>query len=349
MHPICQCESADSRSYRVSARFWHRGTKKGSDLSASRAIPFDLCSPSVQRRESECSTIDPSNGGCSLRCVQALFSTHDRIVKRICWIAVGAGLLDLVATLGSQPQSYWGHPATADTGYNAFHFLLSRGWVTYTAAQLIYLTLAFVVISVIPRGPALLVGFAIILGYCFGFAAWLDYVWHLGMAATFGCGIVLGAILSAMPFEVPVDQIKSRLRWVMAGAMLFDLTNTILGQPSSYWHQPQTANEGFWLSRYFLNWGFSPFLIYDVVGLTSLFFIVSVLPKKVGLIATWTLIFSYYFGASTWLVSRWELGWKGPLGYAIALSSILVWSVSCKQSARTVATLAGMRQCLSGR
>jgi hypothetical protein len=276
-------------------------------------------------------------------------STCDRIVKRFCWVAVCSGLLDLVATLVSQPKSYWAHPATADMGYNAFHFLLNRGWATYTVVQLVYLTGALMVISVIPRGPALLVGFTIILGHCFGFAAWLNYVWHLGMAATFGCGLVLGVILSAMPFEVAADQIKSRLRWVMAGAMLLDLTNTILGQPDSYWHQPQTANEGFWLSRYFLNWGFSPFLTYDLIGLTSLFFIVSVLPKKAGLITTWTLVFSYYFGASTWLVSRWELGSKGPLGYAIVLSSILVWLVSCKQSARTVATLAGMRQCLSGR
>ncbi len=45
------------------------------------------------------------------------------------------------------------------------------------------------------------------------------------------------------------DQTIRRLRWVMAGVLLFDTVNTLLGQSSTYWQHPGTADEGtpfFW-------------------------------------------------------------------------------------------------------
>src|SRR5450755_167441 len=42
-------------------------------------------------------------------------------------------------------------------------------------------------------------------------------------------------------FKLSDDPTVKRLRWVMVGAILFSLINTLAGQPASFWHQPATA------------------------------------------------------------------------------------------------------------
>jgi hypothetical protein len=78
------------------------------------------------------------------------------------------------------------------------------------------------------------------------------------MAGPFLCGIALGLQIFSTPennrnSDLAAGQTVKRLRWVMIGAMLFDMINTILGQPGSYWHHPGNVNESFALSRFLFN------------------------------------------------------------------------------------------------
>lgn len=256
---------------------------------------------------------------------------------------IGCWLLDLIATLASQPKTYWTDPKTADAGYHAFHWFLGSGWQSYVSAQVAFLSVVLAWVAVMPRPVARLTLFTVISGHYFGFAAWLDYVWHLGMAGTFACCAALGFALSAISFEVDTDQIRRRLRWVLGAAMVCDLVNTVLGQPANYWLHPASVDEGFGPSRFLLSQGFPLFLFFDLLGLGGLLVLVSILPRKAGLIGTWLLIFSYYFGASTWLFNRWQLGPNGPLLYGAVLSPALVWIVSCKESAPNVGTIGSLK------
>ena len=263
-----------------------------------------------------------------LRAMTLTFTT-DRIVKRLRWVMLGAMCLDLVLTLVSQPATYWRHPETADFGFHAFHFFLNRGWPAYVIFSLFYFTGAFLLVSLLPRQVALVGAFTLILGHYFGAAAWLDYIWHLNMAGPFLCNIVLGFQVFSTPensrnSDLATGQTVKRLRWVMIGAMLFDMIDTILGQPGSYWHQPGNANESFALSRFFLMRGLPILILYDLISFSALFFVVSILPKKAGLITVWSLILAYYFGASTWLFSSWHCGPIGPLVYGGLLSAVFV-------------------------
>lgn len=257
-----------------------------------------------------------------------LHFTKDQIVRRLRWVMFGAMLFDLVLTFASQPATYWRHPETADPGYHTFHFFMGRGWLAYIVVNLIYFMGALSLVSLLPRKSALVAIFAIILGHYFGAAAWLNYVWHLNMAGPFLCNIALGLVIFSAPesnakFSLDTGIVK-RLRWVMLSTMLFDMINTIFGQPGSYWHQSGNVDESFALSRFFLMRGLPALLLYDAVSFSALFFAVSILPRKAGLIAVWSLILAYYFGASTWLFNRWHCGPIGPLVYGSILSTVLV-------------------------
>lgn len=52
--------------------------------------------------------------------------------------------------------------------------------------------------------------------------------------------------------------------------------------------------------------------------------VVSVLPRKLALIAIFSLIPGHYFGACTWLVFVWGLGMKAAIIYGIVLAVLLV-------------------------
>ena len=111
-------------------------------------------------------------------------------------------------------------------------------------------------------------------------------------------------------FKFTSDQTVKRLRWVMIGAILFSMVNTLSGQPESFWHHPETAIRGDGLSIYnetnhtfdfFLGRGWMPYLLTSLIYLSAVFLIVSVLPRKLALIA----IFSFFSAIS----SERTIGW----------------------------------------
>jgi len=133
-------------------------------------------------------------------------------------------------------------------------------------------------------------------------------------------------------WKLTCDPIVKRLRWMMLAAMLFSILNTLLGQPKSFWPQPETAIRGDGLSIYnptnrtfefFLGHGWRAYVTASFIYLATAFLAVSLLPKMPALIAAFAVIFGHYFGATLWLGSVWHLGWLGFILYAVVLGMML--------------------------
>lgn len=128
------------------------------------------------------------------------------------------------------------------------------------------------------------------------------------------------------------DPIVRRLRWVMLGAMLFSVINTLAGQPESYWHHLETAIRGDGMSianatnrtfDFFLGYGWQAYLAASVVYLTAAFFLVSILPRMVALIAVFAALFGHFFGAANWLTVHWHFGMPAFALYGALLGAAL--------------------------
>jgi hypothetical protein len=137
---------------------------------------------------------------------------------------------------------------------------------------------------------------------------------------------LLGAFSKFMAFfKSNADKTVKRLRWVMVGAMLFDKLNTLLGQPSAYWQHPDAANEGDTFFRFFLSRGLPVYLLFSLVYIVAIFLLVSVVPRRCGLVIIFAFIFGHFLGASTWLAYYWHFGVVGPIIYGIVLSVLIVF------------------------
>ena len=128
-------------------------------------------------------------------------------------------------------------------------------------------------------------------------------------------------------WKFTTDSAVKRLRWLMVGSILFDKLCTLLGQPSTYWQDPNTADEINKGWHYSLSQGWQFYLLISIITVVVLFLIVSLIPKRIALVVIFTVILNRYFGASFWLCYHWHFGVGGPLIYGIILSMILVWLV----------------------
>jgi hypothetical protein len=133
------------------------------------------------------------------------------------------------------------------------------------------------------------------------------------------------------------DCVAMRLRWVMLDAMLFSAALTLLGQPQSFWHHPETAMRGDGLSIYnptnhtfdfFLGHGWLAYISACLVYFAVAFLLVSILPAKAATVACLSFIFGHYYGACNWLAVRWHLGFNGVAIYGLLLSAAIAWAVS---------------------
>jgi hypothetical protein len=135
--------------------------------------------------------------------------------------------------------------------------------------------------------------------------------------------------------KFPDDQVVKRLRWVMIGAMLFSIVNTLSGQPESFWRNPETAIRGDGLSihnatnhtfDFFLGQGWQAYLIASLIYLLALFLIVSMLPRRAALTTMIAVVFAHFFGACNWLAVRWHLGMTAPTLYSLVLGPMIVFA-----------------------
>jgi hypothetical protein len=262
--------------------------------------------------------------------------TDEQITRRLRWVMIGVMLFSIVNTLAGQPESFWLHPETAIRGdglsiYNetnhTFDFFLGLGWQAYLIASLVYLSGAFLLVSVLPKRAALITIFSFILGHYFGATNWLAVRWHLGINAPSIYGVVLVTIIVFSAFPVissNTAQVIKGLRWVMIAVILIDPINTLIGQPASYWHHPETVHEGNQFSRFFLIQGWYAYCLIELIYCSLMFWLVSVFPKRLALIFAFYFIFVHFIGASNWFFYEWRMGMEIPVIYGSVLSVIIV-------------------------
>ena len=154
------------------------------------------------------------------------------------------------------------------------------------------------------------------------------------------------------PTQPNANVIVKRLRWVMLGVMFFSVINTLAGQPSNFWLQPEhairfdghsiysTTNPQF---EFLLGHGWEPYVLACALYLSATFFFVSILPNRVALISTFSVIFGHYYGGANWLVVRWRLGMAGAIMYALVLA-VCVTMVAVPEPERARTTLKGLRR-----
>ena len=250
-----------------------------------------------------------------------------QVVYRFRWIMTGTMLLDIIVTLISQPDSYWGDRASAFESNSLFHFFLVQALPWSLILPLLYMMVSFAIVSVLPPKAALITVFSFIICHYFRVSCWLDYRWQFGMSAPLAYGLLLGELILNFAFtgsgRSPTKIVK-KLRWLMIGVLIFDMVNTIAGQPASYWHDHTTANEGFPPARFFIMQGMPVYLLYNLVLFTFYFFLVTYLSGRVALVVVISIILIYYFGASTWINNGWKVSAEGPIIYGVIVSLVFV-------------------------
>jgi hypothetical protein len=117
---------------------------------------------------------------------------------------------------------------------------------------------------------------------------------------------------------------KNKLCWLLVAVIAFDFGITIFGQPSSYWHNPQTADEGNPVFRWFMFQGAFCYLAFILAYLVGVLALVTRLPRGAAVITGLVFLLSHYFAGSTWLSYHFHLGMAGPIIYALVLSIALM-------------------------
>ena len=120
------------------------------------------------------------------------------------------------------------------------------------------------------------------------------------------------------------DHAIKRLRWVMIGALIGDLTITLVGQPAIYWLQPASVRESNHLVAPVLSRGILTTVLLMLVGIAGLLYTVSCLPRKFALMLILAITFTSYFGISSWLVYDFRLGSIAEMIGAAFFAIILV-------------------------
>ena len=110
----------------------------------------------------------------------------------------------------------------------------------------------------------------------------------------------------------------------MLAVIAFDFGITMFGQPSSYWHNPHTADEGNPFFRWFMSQGAYCYLAFILAYIVGVFALVTLLPRQTAIITGLVFLLSHYFAGSTWLSFHFHLGMAGPILYAVVLSITLI-------------------------
>ena len=114
---------------------------------------------------------------------------------------LGAMVLDFAMTLLGQPGSFWQHPETMRESNQLVRLFLGQGWTGYFLFDLVDISGAFLLVSILPRTFALICFFAFTLGGFIGASNWFFYTWRMGMEAPVIYGVVLSAVIVWLAFD----------------------------------------------------------------------------------------------------------------------------------------------------
>jgi hypothetical protein len=251
---------------------------------------------------------------------------------------LGAMLFSMFNTLIGQPEGFWPNPEKAIRGdglrlhnhvNHTFELFLGYGWQPYVFSCLIYFVIAFFVVSILPGRAALIAVFSFIFGHYFGACNWLAVRWHLGFTGVTYYSLVLSVAVAFSLSPLPADSddpIVRRLRWVIVAVFVCDFVLTSLGQPSSYWHHPETVHEGNSMLRWFMLKGWVVYVLMDIFYCLGVFLLASFLPRFFALMVIFGFTFGYFDGASNWLYYERRLGMEAPVIYGMILSAIIAFA-----------------------
>ena len=116
---------------------------------------------------------------------------------------------------------------------------------------------------------------------------------------------------------------KNRLLWLLTAVIAFDFGITLFGQPSNYWSNPRTADEGNPVFAWFMVRGIVAYAAFIVAYIACVWILIKALPKQAAVVTGSIFLLSHYFAGSTWLSFHFHLGMAGPIAYAVALSFVL--------------------------
>jgi hypothetical protein len=133
------------------------------------------------------------------------------------------------------------------------------------------------------------------------------------------------------------NKMKNRLTWLLLAVIAFDFAITLLGQPSSYWRDPRTANEGNPVFAWFMVRGTLCYAAFILAYLAGVLVLVRMLPRRAAITTGLVFLLSHYFAASTWLSFHFNLGMGGPIVYAVVLSIALLSILPLDGCARATA------------
>ena len=248
-------------------------------------------------------------------------------------VAIASSML---LTLCGQPDNFWSDSTKAIRGdglsiyattNQTFDFFLGHGALPFVTTNLLYMAVAFLAVSRLPRTAALITIFSVIFGHCYDASNWLVVRFHFGGSPGVAIwGTIFGVLVS---FAVLPTWSRSReavnvWRWLMVAVLLVDFTNTLLGQPASYWHDPRTMHEANTLTRMFLGRGWIYYLGLDLTLAAAQFLLITVLPLPIAFVCVFAFIFGNFVGASNWFFYEWRLGWIAPVAYGAILSTLIV-------------------------
>ena len=243
---------------------------------------------------------------------------------------------NVLLTLCGQPESFWGDPTKAmrcdglsiyAITNHTFDFFLGYGPLPFVATNLLYIAAAVFAVSRLPRIAALIAIFAVIFAHGYSATNWLVVRFHFGGGPGVAtCGTLLGVLLSfaILPTWDRSREVVKVWRWLMVAALFVDFTNTLLGQPASYWQDPATMHESNALTRMFLGRGWIYYLGLDLILAAGQFALITILPLPVAFVCVFAFIFGSFVGASNWFFYEWRLGWSAPIAYGTILSTLIV-------------------------
>ncbi len=265
--------------------------------------------------------------------------THGRLTPMVAkarWVMVAAIAFSTLLTLLGQPESFWRDPATAIRGdglsihattNHTFEFFLGHGAPLFLVANLLYMATALFVVSRLPRTLALIAIVTAIFAHGYGATNWLVVRFHFGLGGGITtCAILLGVLLSfaVLPTSTQPRAVINAWRWLMVAMLFVDATNTLLGQPASYWRNPVTVHEGNALSHFLLSHGWIYYLGYDLVEAAGKLVLVAILPVPAAFVCVFAFTFGNFIGASNWFFYVWRLGWGAVVAHALVLSTLMV-------------------------
>ena len=117
---------------------------------------------------------------------------------------------------------------------------------------------------------------------------------------------------------------KTKLLCLLAGVIAFDFGITMLGQPASYWHHPDTAHEGNPVYHWFMVQGVLCYLTFIVCYIAGVVAVVSRLPRQAAFITGLVVMLIHYFAGSGWLAFHFHHDMMGPAIYALVLAVALL-------------------------